>query len=412
MTSTDQVVVTGIGATTPLGGTAATSWERLLRGDSGIETIDSDWAAALPVQFAGCAAVDPASVLDRVQARRWDRSQQLAVVAAREAWTDSNPDEGLDATRLAVVFGSGIGGVETLIKAHDTMAERGASRVSPMAVPMLMPNGPAAAIGLEVGAKAGVHTPVSACASGAEAVAQGMDLIRLDRADVVIVGGTEAGVIPLTIAGFSAMRALSTRNDSPSEASRPYDKNRDGFVLAEGAGALVLERESHARARGASIYAVAAGAGITSDAFHVAAPDPKGAGAARAVTGALRNSDLAPSDVNHVNAHATSTPVGDIAEALALHLALGDSVNHVAVSATKAATGHMLGAAGAVEAVFAVLAVSNRLAPPTRNLDSQDDEIDLDVVQVEPRALAAQPVALSTSFGFGGHNVALAFKGV
>lgn len=407
----DAVVVTGVGATTPLGGTADSSWQRLLAGESGISTIGEDWAQELPVHIGGVAAVDPTEVLDRVQARRWDRSQQLAVVSAREAWADAGVGEGLDPQRLAVAFASGIGGVQTLLSSYDTLNERGASRVSPLAVTMLMPNGPAAAVGLDVGAQAGVHTPVSACASGAEAVSLGLDLIRLGRADVVICGGTEAGVHPLTIAGFAAMRALSTRNDEPQSASRPYDKGRDGFVMAEGAGALVLERASHALARGARIYAEVAGAGVTSDAFHVAAPDPEGAGASRAIQTALREAGASACDVVHVNAHATSTPVGDIAESAALHKALGTFATATAVSATKAATGHMLGAAGAVEAVFSVLALTNNIAPPTRNLDSQDDEVDLDVVRVEGRPIDGSGVALSTSFGFGGHNVALAFRG-
>ena len=409
--SDDAVVVTGVGATTPLGGTAESSWQRLLAGESGITAITADWAHDLPVKIAGVAATEPADVLDRVQARRWDRSQQFAVIAAREAWADAHIGDDLEPERLAVAFATGIGGVGTLLSSYDTMKERGANRVSPLAVTMLMPNGPAAAVGLDVGAQGGVHTPVSACASGAEAVSLGFDLIRLGRADVVICGGTEAGVHPLTIAGFAAMRALSTRNDEPQAASRPYDKGRDGFVMGEGAGALVLERASHAVARGAKIYAEVAGAGTTSDAFHVAAPDPEGAGASRAIMTALREAGAQPTDVVHINAHATSTPVGDVAESAALHRALGPSASTVAVSATKAATGHLLGAAGAVEAVFSVLALKNNRAPPTRNLDSLDDEVNLDVVRVEGRVIDGSGIAVSTSFGFGGHNVALAFRG-
>ncbi len=407
----EAVVVTGIGATTPLGGTAESSWQNLLAGDSGIIRISDEWADDLPVRIAGVAAVDPAGLIDRVQARRWDRSQQLAVVSAREAWADANASGEVDPERLAVAVASGIGGVQTLLGSYDTLNDRGPSRVSPLAVTMLMPNGPAAAVGLDIGAQAGVHTPVSACASGSEAVSLGLDLIRLGRADVVLCGGTEAGIHPLTIAGFAAMRALSTRNDEPQAASRPYDKGRDGFVMGEGAGALVLERRSHAVARGAKIYAEVAGAGITSDAFHVAAPDPAGRGASRAITLALREAQATPTDVVHLNAHATSTPVGDIAESIAIHDAIGPSATDIAVSATKAATGHLLGGAGAIEAVFTVLALKNGMAPPTRNLDSQDDEINLDVVQIEGRSIDPTGVALSTSFGFGGHNVALAFRG-
>lgn len=409
--SNDAVVVTGIGATTPLGGTAESSWNRLLAGDSGISEITEDWAKDLPVRIAGFVAIEPTEIIDRIQARRWDRSQQLAVVAGREAWSDANATGAVEPERLAVAFASGIGGVQTLLSSYDTLNDRGPSRVSPLAVTMLMPNGPAAAVGLDIGARAGVHTPVSACASGSEAISLGLDLIRLGRADVVLCGGTEASIHPLTIAGFAAMRALSTRNEEPAAASRPYDKGRDGFVMGEGAGALVLERRSHAIARGATIYAEVAGAGITSDAFHVAAPDPEGRGASRAISAALREADAAASDVVHINAHATSTPVGDIAESAAIHDALGAQAQDIAVSATKAATGHLLGAAGAIEAVFSVLALKNAIAPPTRNLDSQDDEVNLDVVRVEGRSIDAGGVALSTSFGFGGHNVALAFRG-
>lgn len=409
--SNDAVVVTGIGATTPLGGTAQSSWQRLLAGESGISQLTADWAQDLPVRIAGVAAVDPTTELDRVQARRWDRSQQFAVISAREAWADAGLVDFDQPERLAVAFASGIGGVTTLLSSYDTLNTRGASRISPLAVTMLMPNGPAAAVGLDLGAQAGVHTPVSACASGAEAVSLGLDLIALGRADVVVCGGTEASVHALPIAGFAAMRALSTRNDEPQAASRPYDKGRDGFVLGEGAGALVLERRSHAIARGATIYAEVAGAGVTSDAFHVAAPDPEGLGASRAISIALANAGASASDVVHINAHATSTPVGDVAESAALHRALGSSADSIAVSATKASTGHLLGAAGAVEAVFSVLALKDGIAPPTRNLDSQDDEVHLDVVRVEGRHINGDGIALSTSFGFGGHNVALAFRG-
>ncbi len=413
MTSNHEpVVVTGLGATTPLAGTAPESWSQLLAGSSGIEPLEQEWAKSCTVRIAGQAAVDPADVLDRVQARRWDRAQQLAVVAAREAWTDAGLGSDVDPLRLAVSVGTGIGGLSTGLSAQETVRDRGESRVSPMAVTMMMPSGAAAAVGLDINAQAGVHTPVSACASGAEAIAQGLDLIRLGRADVVVCGGTEAVILPLTLAGFSAMRALSTRNDSPTEASRPYDKSRDGFVLGEGAGALVLESLSHARKRGAHIYAEVAGAGVTSDAHHVVAPDPVGAGAGRAITLALADARAEASDVIHLNAHATGTPVGDVAEANAIRRALGEHTPNVAVSATKGATGHLLGAAGAVEAVFTVLALKDRLAPQTLNLDSKDDAVELDVVHIDPRPLAATGLAVSTSFGFGGHNVALAFRGI
>lgn len=407
----DAVVVTGVGATTPLGGDVPTTWEGLLAGRSGVTKLTQDWAESLPVRIAAPVAVEPTSVLERVEARTLDRSQQFALVAAREAWRDAgSPD--VPPERLAVVIASGIGGVLTLLSAYDVLKERGARRVSPHTVPMLMPNGPAATVGLELSARAGVHTPVSACASGAEAVALGLDLLRLDRADVVVVGGTEASIHALPLAGFAAMRALSSRDDSPETASRPYDKGRDGFVLGEGAGVLVLERAAAATARGAKQYAEVAGAGITSDAFHVAAPDPVGAGAARAMSRALADGDLSPADLVHINPHATSTPVGDLAESVAIRTAMGAAADGVPVSATKSQTGHLLGAAGAVEAIFTVLALHHRLAPLTRNLDDPDDQIDLDVVRVDHRPLPAVGAALSNSFGFGGHNVALAFRSV
>jgi 3-oxoacyl-[acyl-carrier-protein] synthase II len=406
--SQDAVVVTGLGATTPIGGDVPTTWDALQSGRSGVRRLTEEWAESLPVRIAAPAAVDPASVLERVEARTLDRSQQFALVAAREAWADAGrPDVAPE--RLAVVMASGIGGVLTLLGSYDILKERGPRRISPHTVPMLMPNGPAATVGLELGARAGVHTPVSACASGAEAIALALDLLRLGRADVVVCGGTEAAIHPLPLAGFASMRALSSREDEPEAASRPYDKGRDGFVLGEGAGALVLEKAADARARGARVYAEVAGAGITSDAYHVAAPDPVGAGAARAIARALEDGGLSPADVVHLNAHATSTPTGDLAESVAIRSALGDRTDDVAVSGTKSQTGHLLGAAGAIEAIFTVLALQHRLAPATRNLDDLDDDVQLDVVRMDARALG-DGAALSNSFGFGGHNVALAFR--
>ncbi|MGI8682232.1 MAG: beta-ketoacyl-ACP synthase II [Mycobacteriales bacterium] len=406
--SQDAVVVTGLGATTPIGGDVPTTWDALQSGRSGVRRLTEEWAESLPVRIAAPAAVDPTSVLERVEARTLDRSQQFALVAAREAWADAGRPA-VAPERLAVVMASGIGGVLTLLGSYDILKERGPRRISPHTVPMLMPNGPAATVGLELGARAGVHTPVSACASGAEAIALALDLLRLGRADVVVCGGTEAAIHPLPLAGFASMRALSSREDEPEAASRPYDKGRDGFVLGEGAGALVLEKAADARARGARVYAEVAGAGITSDAYHVAAPDPVGAGAARAIARALEDGCLSPADVVHLNAHATSTPTGDLAESVAIRSALGDSTDDVAVSATKSQTGHLLGAAGAIEAIFTVLALQHRLAPATRNLDDLDDDVQLDVVRMDARALG-DGAALSNSFGFGGHNVALAFR--
>ncbi|WP_336922394.1 beta-ketoacyl-ACP synthase II [Aquipuribacter sp. SD81] len=409
-----SVVVTGLGATTPIGGDVPSTWEAALKGTSGAATFTGPWVDdfELPVTFGAQVAVPPSDVLEKVQLRRLDPSSQYGLIAAREAWADAgSPD--VERTRLGVCMASGIGGLWTLLDNWDAMKEKGPRRVFPLAIPMLMPNAPAATVSLELGARAGAHTPVSACASGAEAIAMGLQMIRSGRADVVVCGGTEAVVHPLPIAAFAAMQALSTRNDDPERASRPYDTGRDGFVLGEGAGAVVLESEEHARARGATVHARLLGAGMSSDAHHIAAPEPEGMGAARAVELALADSGLQPGDLDHVNAHATSTPVGDTAEARAIRLALGSAADSVAVSGTKSMTGHLLGAAGAVEAVLAVLAVRERLAPPTINITDLDPEVDLDVVRDEPRALGdgeRAVTALNNSFGFGGHNVALTFR--
>ncbi|MBE3205533.1 beta-ketoacyl-ACP synthase II [Parafrankia sp. CH37] len=400
-----QVVVTGLGATTPLGGDVPSTWEGLLSGRSGARRLTEDWVEQLPVQIAAPLAVEPP--LGRVEARTLDRSQQMALVAAREAWADAGSPE-VDSERLAVCVASGIGGVLTLLHQHDVLREKGPRRVSPHVVPMLMPNGPASTVGLAFGAKAGVHAPVSACASGSEAIALALDIIRAGRADIVIAGGTEAAIAALPIAGFAQMQALSKRNDAPETASRPFDKGRDGFVLGEGAAVLVLESAEHAAARGARVLGTLAGAGISSDAYHVAATDPTGAGAARAVRAALRSASLEPTDVIHINAHATSTPIGDVAEGVGLRLALGDALDSIAVTSTKSMTGHLLGAAGALEAVVTLLSLRERIVPATRNLDALDDEIALDVVSIDNRELGTG-AGLSNSFGFGGHDVCLAF---
>jgi 3-oxoacyl-[acyl-carrier-protein] synthase II len=413
--STRNVVVTGVGATTPLGGDATSTWSALLAGQSGVHAVTEEWVEQVPVKIAARVKVDPLEVLDRVQARRLDRGGQMAVIAARDAWADAGGDEAVDVApeRLGVVVASGIGGITTLLSAYDTLNTKGARLVSPLAIPMLMPNGPAAAIGLERVARAGVHTPVSACASGAEAIAMGADMIRNGRADVVLAGGTEACIHPLPIAAFAAMKAMSMRNDEPERASRPYDKARDGFVLGEGSGVLVLESEEHARARGARIYCAVAGAGMSSDAHHIAQPEPEGNGVVRALQFALENAGISASDVAHVNAHATSTPLGDVAEILALRRVLGSALDSVVISATKSMTGHLLGAAGAVEGVASALAVAERLAPPTINLDDKDDEADVDIVTIEPRKLPDGQIAvLNNSFGFGGHNVCVVFTSV
>jgi 3-oxoacyl-[acyl-carrier-protein] synthase II len=407
---TRQVVVTGLGMTTPVGGNVDSTWANLLAGKPGIRLIDGDWTEDQPSKIAGIMAVDPAEVLDRVEVRKADRSQQAALVAAREAWADAgSPD--VDPERLGTVVASGIGGIISLMDSYDTLRERGPSRISPHMVTMIMPNGPAAMVGLEVGARAGVHTPVSACASGAEAISYGARMIQTGRADIVIAGGTEACIHPITMAGFAAMRALSTRNDDPAAASRPYDLGRDGFVMGEGAGLVVLESAEHAAARGAKVYGVYGGSGLTSDGHHIAQPDPEGKGAARAIGLALEDAGLTTSDIVHVNAHATSTPQGDIAEATAIRLALGDDADGAIVTGTKSMTGHLLGGAGAVESIFTILALRDRLVPPTANLVDLDPAVNLDVAAGAPRELPAGDIAaLNNSFGFGGHDVALVFR--
>jgi 3-oxoacyl-[acyl-carrier-protein] synthase II len=412
LSDSQRVVVTGLGATTPLGGDVPSTWAGMLAGRSGVKVLTQDWVDTLPVHIAAPVAVDPSEVLPVPLQKRTDRGSQFALIASREAWADAGSPE-VDPERLGVVIASGIGGVTTLLSAYDTLKERGARRVLPMTVPMLMPNGPAAQVGLELGARAGVHTPVSACSSGAEAIAYAVDMIRSGRADIVAAGGTEAAIHPLPLAGFAAMQALSTRNDEPERASRPYDKGRDGFVLGEGCGVLVLETLEHALARGATIYGEIAGTGISSDAHHMAQPDPVGAGAARAMVTAIESAGATTSDVVHINAHATSTPVGDVAEVGAIRLALGDAADGACVSATKSMTGHLLGAAGAVETIATLLALRDRKAPATTNLEDLDDEVKLDVVRGEPRALPdGELLALNNSFGFGGHTVALAVRSV
>ena len=412
-TDRTRVVVTGLGAITPVGADVASTWESLLAGRSGVRQLTDDWAAELPARIAAWAAADPATLIDRVQSRRLDRCEQFAIVAAREAWAHAGSPE-VDPERLGVVVSSGIGGVASTLSAYDTLKEKGWQRLSPYTVPMLMPNGAAGWIAIELGARAGVHTTVSACASGAEAIGYGMDMIRSGRADVVLAGGTEAAIMQLNIAAFAAMRALSTRNDEPERASRPFDKGRDGFVLGEGAGMVILESEEHAAARGATVYAVAAGVGYSSDAHHIAQPDPDGSGLKLVLRRVLADAGLKPDQVVHVNAHATSTPAGDVVEAQAIAAALGEASAGVVVSATKSMTGHLLGGAGAVESVAAILALRDRMAPPTINLEDPDDDAGLTISakpqQLEPRGDGPMAV-INNSFGFGGANVALAFTG-
>lgn len=404
-----RIVVTGIGAISALGATADENWNNLLAGVSGAHTLEHDWIEEydLPVTFAAEATVRPDTILSRPEAKRLDPSSQFALVAAREAWADAGSPE-VDPNRLGVDFATGIGGLWTLLDGWDTLREKGPRRVMPMTIPMLMPNAPAAAISLDLGARAYARTVASACASSTEAIVNAVEHLRAGLADVVIAGGSESVIHPITIAAFSSMQALSKRNDSPETASRPYSVDRDGFVMGEGAAALVLETEEHALARGAKIYAVVSGGGVTSDAYHITANNPEGA--ARAVRLALESAGRTPDEVTHINAHATSTPVGDPNEYTALHEVMGDRVKDIPISATKASTGHLLGGTGALEALFTVKAVQERTAPPTINLTTQDPEIPLSV-SGEAVALGDGPqVAISNSFGFGGHNAVVVIE--
>jgi 3-oxoacyl-[acyl-carrier-protein] synthase II len=408
-----SVVVTGLGATTPLGGDVAATWPAMLAGTSGVRRLTEPWAESLPVKIAAPAAADPVAVIGKPLARKMDRCEQFALVAAREAWADAGSPE-VDPYRLGVAVTSGIGGIGSTLAAYDTLNERGWNRISPFTVPMLMPNGAAGWISIEFKAKAGAHALVSACASGAESIGYGIDMIRSGRADVVIAGGAEAAIMALNVGAFAVMRAMSTRNDEPERASRPFDKGRDGFVLGEGAGVVILESLEHALARQARIYAVAAGAGYSADAQHISHGSPDGEGIKFAIRSALRASGVPAEQVVHVNAHATSTPEGDPPESRAIAEALGPaSSGGPVVSATKSMTGHLLGGAGAVASVATILALRDRMAPPTVNLEDLDDEVAIDVATaarpLAPSAPGVPMAALTNAFGFGGHNVSLVF---
>ena len=411
--SNPRIVVTGIGASSPIGGTAPDSWSALLGGASGARTLEYDWVEQynLPVTFAAQAKVRPDTVLERPVAKRLDPSSQFALVAALEAWADAGSPE-VDPERLGVDFATGIGGLWTLLDAWDTLREKGPRRVLPMTVPMLMPNAAAGNLSLHFGARAYARTVASACASSTESIVNAVEHLRAGLADVVIAGGTESVIHPVTIASFSSMQALSKRNDSPETASRPGSIDRDGFVMGEGAAVLILETEEHAKARGAKIYAAVVGGGVTADSYHITANDPEGWGAARAVKMALEMADASPDDVTHINAHATSTPVGDPNEYVALHHVFGDRIGEIPVSATKASTGHLLGGTGALEAIFTVLALRDRVAPPTINLTEQDPAVPF-LISGDPQPLGDGPqFAISNSFGFGGHNAVAAFASV
>jgi len=409
--SNPRIVVTGIGASSPLGGTAPESWEGLLAGRSGSRTLEHEWVEKyqIPVTFAAEAIVRPDTILERPVAKRLDPASQFAMVAAMEAWADAgSPD--VDPERLGVDFATGIGGVWTLLDAWDTLREKGPRRVLPMTVPMLMPNAAAGNLSLHFEARAFARTVASACASSTESIVNAIEHLQDGLADVVIAGGTESAIHPITMASFSSMQALSRRNDDPATASRPTSVDRDGFVMGEGAGVLILETEEHAKARGAKIYAYAVGGGVTADSYHITANDPEGVGASRAVRAALEQADASPDDVAHINAHATSTPVGDPNEYTALRNVFGDRVDEIPVSATKASTGHLLGGTGALEAIFTIFALRERIAPPTINITEQDPAVPFRVSGQTQSLGGGDLLAISNSFGFGGHNAVVAFR--
>ncbi|MFT4233460.1 MAG: beta-ketoacyl-ACP synthase II [Microbacterium sp.] len=408
---TKRIVVTGIGATSPVGGTATDSWQNLLAGASGTHTLQHDWVEEyqLPVNFAAEAAVQPSEVLPRHEAKKLDPSGQFALIAAREAWADAGEPE-VEPERLGIDWATGIGGVWTLLDAWDTLRAKGPRRVMPLTVPMLMPNSSAGNLSLHFGARAYARTYVSACASSTESIAEAYRNLQDGLADVIIAGGSEAAIHAITVAAFASAQALSRRIDDPEHASRPGAIDRDGFVMGEGAAALVLETEEHAKARGAKIYAYLAGGGVTADSYHITANDPEGRGAVRAVDLALAQAGRSADEVTHINAHLTSTPVGDPNEYGALKKVFGDRIDDIPVSATKASTGHLLGGTGALEAVFTVLALRDRLAPPTINMTEPDPAVPFRL-STEPQQLGAgDQLAISNSFGFGGHNAVVVFE--
>ncbi|MGO4957288.1 beta-ketoacyl-[acyl-carrier-protein] synthase family protein [Luteococcus sp. Sow4_B9] len=406
------VVITGFGAYTPLGENAPSTWQAMLDGVSGASSLEQDWAAELPVTFAAQVKGDPASHLDRTAARRLDRSTQLALIAGQEAWEDAGfvfgaTNEGIDEDRVGVSVASGIGGLNTLLNQWDIQKEKGLRRVSPFTIPMLIGNAPAANLGLKVNARAGIHDPVSACASSNEAISLAVDMIRLDRADVVLAGGTESVLHPLTINSFAQMQALSRRNDSPETASRPWDTGRDGFVMGEGSVCMVLERLEHAQARGAKIYGTIAGAGISADNHDFVQPDPSGRGQSSAMLRALKQSGVDAGDIKHINAHGTSTPQGDVTEAHSIRAALGDAADDVIVTSTKSMTGHLLGGAGAIETFATVMALNTRNIPATINIENLEPDLPVQIATSRQELPAGDLAAMNNSFGFGGHNVAV-----
>lgn len=405
-----RVVVTGLGVVSPLGCDVDTFWRRLVAGESGVGPITRFDASAYRVRIAAeVKDFDPEAWLDKRKARRLDLFSRYAVAAARQAAADAGLDPRREPERVGAVVGSGVGGLQTLTSEIEKLLAQGPERTNPLLVPMMIPNMGAAHVSLELGAKGPLSSTCTACAAGSDAIGYAARIIRHGDAEVMFAGGSEAPICEIGVAGFAAARALSTRNDDPEHASRPFDAGRDGFVMGEGAGCLVLEELEHARARGARIYAELAGAGMSSDAFHMTLPDETGEAQARAITMALQEAGLAPTDVDYVNAHGTATDAGDVAETRAIKVALGEHAYRVAVSSNKSMIGHCLGAAGAIEAVATVLTIVNGVIPPTTNLTDPDPECDLDYV---PNVAREQPVAVavSNSFGFGGHDVALVFR--
>ncbi len=411
--SVRRVVVTGMGAITPLGMGVGALWDGLIAGRSGIRNIARFDATGFDVHFGGeCSDFNPAAVLDHRQIKRMDRFAQLAVAAAKEAFANCGLAGGkFDSRRAGVIIGTGIGGLSELEEQHRRLFEKGPGKVSAFTIPKLMANAGSGHISIEFGLQ-GVNTAVAtACASAGNAMGDALSAIRNNLADVIVTGGSEAALTPLGLAAFAAMKALSTRNDAPAAASRPWDKGRDGFVLSEGAGVLVFEELEHAKARGATIYCEVVGFGCGGDAGDMVQPDPEGAGAGRAMRDALRDARLNPDEIHYINAHATSTPLGDIAETRAIKSVFGAAARKVPVSSTKASTGHLLGASGGIEAIAAILAIRNNTLPPTINLEEPDSECDLDYVPKTARDARVR-VAMSNSFGFGGHNAAIIVRAI
>ncbi|WP_068009116.1 KasA/KasB family beta-ketoacyl-ACP synthase [Nocardia pseudobrasiliensis] len=399
-----SVVVTGMTATTSLAPDLDGTWSALLRGESGIGPLADDFVTEydLPVRIGGKLKQQPGEHLTRIEQRRHSYVQQMALVLGRQVWGEAGKPD-VDGERLGVAVGTGLGGGDAFLTAVDAMRAGGYRKVPPLTVPMVMPNGSAARVGLEFGAKAGVYAPTSACSSGAEAIAHAWRLIATGEADVVIAGGVEGYIEAVPIASFAMMRAMSTRNDEPTRASRPFDRDRDGFVFGEAGAMLVLESEEFARARRAKVLGRVLGAGITSDGYHITGTEPEGAGAARAMRKAVEAAGLSDSDIAHVNAHATSTPIGDASEANAIAAVAKDA----SVYAPKGALGHSIGAVGALEAILTLRTLSEQIVPPTANFENPDEGVDLDIVHGEARR-QSMSYALSNSFGFGGHNVTLA----